>query len=189
LDLEGAKNDLPNFSKTLVNGKDQEGLSKDDVGEMTANLIGGGLDTSSSTLHTCVLALCTFPQAHKSAHAELDRVVGRDRAPEWDDLDRLPYCLALFKETMRWRSVTALGGFAHAPIQDDTYRGYFFPAGIHVYGNLWAIHSNPNDFPDPINSSSHTSGVTARCHSTPQLSDDKTALLSIDVSQDLADHL
>jgi hypothetical protein len=41
---------------------------------MTANLIGGGLDTSSSTLHTLVLALCLFLDAQKAAQVELDTV-------------------------------------------------------------------------------------------------------------------
>jgi cytochrome P450 len=149
LDSEGARNDKPNFSKTLIQMKDKEGLSEDAIGEMTANLIGGGLDTTSSTLHTLVLGLCMFPEALKAAHAELDHVIGHERAPDWDDLETLPYCLAVMKEAMRWRSVTTLGGFAHAPIKDDTYREYTLPAGIHVYGNLWAIHSDPKDFPDP----------------------------------------
>ncbi len=93
--------------------------------------------------------MCLFPEVQKKAHAELDAVVGKDRSPDWEDLDNLPYCLAVFKEGMRWRSVTALGGFAHAPIKDDAYNGYILPAGIHVYGNLWAIHSHPKDFPEP----------------------------------------
>lgn len=149
LDSKGARNNKHNFSNTLIQMKDKEGLSKDAIGEMTANLIGGGLDTTSSTLHTLVLGLCLFPEASKAAHAELDSVIGRERAPSWDDLDSLPYCLAVMKEAMRWRSVTALGGFAHAPIKDDIYRGYHLPAGIHVHGNLWAIHSDPKDFPEP----------------------------------------
>ncbi|RLM00496.1 hypothetical protein CFD26_108477 [Aspergillus turcosus] len=149
LDLEAAARPGSNFSKTLVERKEEEALTKDDIGEMTANLIGGGLDTTSSTLHTLVLGLCLFPQALESAHRELDLVVGQGRAPDWDDLDRLPYCQAVLKEAMRWRSVTTLGGFAHAPIKDDQYLDYHFPAGIHIYGNLWAIHSNARDFPDP----------------------------------------
>lgn len=129
--------------------KDKEGLSEDAIGEMMANLIGGDINTTSSTLQTLVLGLCMFPEALKRAHTEIGHVRGRERTPDWDDLDKLPYCLAVMTEAMCWRSVTTLGGFAHAPIKDDTYRSYHFPAGIHVYGNLWAIHSDPRDFPDP----------------------------------------
>jgi cytochrome P450 len=90
-----------------------------------------------------------FPEALKTGHAEINRVVGRERSPDRDDLEKLHYCLDVMKEAMRWRSVTILGGFAHEPIKDDIYRGYQLPAGMHVYGNLWAIHSDPRDFPDP----------------------------------------
>ena len=149
LDCEGASNPQENFSKTLIQSKEKEGLTEDDIGEMTANLIGGGLDTTSSTLHTLVLGLCLYPRVLGVAHAELDAVVGQDRSPDWDDLERLPYCEAVFKEAMRWRSVTALGGFAHAPIKDDEYKGYQFPAGTHIFGNTWGIHMDPADFPKP----------------------------------------
>ena len=149
LDHEASQKDIPNFSKTLVQTKEAENLSEADIGEMTANLIGGGLDTTSSTLHTLVLGLCLFPETLKRAHEELDRIVGRDRPPTWEDLDQLPYCVACMKEAMRWRSVTAMGGFAHAPIRDDIYKDYHFPAGIAIFGNTWAIHANPDDFPDP----------------------------------------
>ena len=149
LDLEGARNAQPNFSKTLIQMKEKEALTETAIGEMTANLIGGGLDTTSSTLHTLVLGLCMFPEVLTAAHAELDRVVGRERSPNWADLENLPYCYAVMNETMRWRSVAALGGFAHSPTQDDVYRGYRFPAGIHIFGNNWAIHSDPKDFPEP----------------------------------------
>lgn len=45
-------------------------------------------------------------------------------------------------------SVTT-GGQPHAPIQDDCYNGYFIPKQTWVQGNVWAIHHNSNDFPDP----------------------------------------
>ncbi|KAG5353582.1 hypothetical protein C0989_005100 [Termitomyces sp. Mn162] len=42
-----------------------------------------------------------FPDAMKKAQAELDRVVGSDRMPEYYDKESLPYTNALIKETMR----------------------------------------------------------------------------------------
>ncbi len=42
LDCEAASKEQENFSKSLVNSK--EVLSPDSIGEMTANLIGGGLE-------------------------------------------------------------------------------------------------------------------------------------------------
>ncbi len=149
LTSEGAEAKEPNFAKSLLKSQAEHGIPNGDVAEMTANLVGGGVDTSSSTLISCILGLCVFQEAQQTAQEEIDRVVGQGRFPDWDDMEKLPYCQALFKETLRWRSATILGGIPHAPSQDDYYRGYLFPAGIYVAGNLWAIHRNPKDFPDP----------------------------------------
>lgn len=43
-----------------------------------------------------------YPQTMKKAQEELDKVVGRDRLPEYDDTGSLPYLQALIKETMRY---------------------------------------------------------------------------------------
>jgi len=51
-----------------------------------------------------------FPEALKGAHEELDRVVGPDRLPTFDDEEKLPYIRAMVKEILRWRPVAVLGG-------------------------------------------------------------------------------
>jgi cytochrome P450 len=53
--------------------------------------------------------------------AELDRVVGRDRAPTSEDFDRLPYIQAVIKECHRWRPVGPLSA-PHATIEDINVR-------------------------------------------------------------------
>lgn len=55
------------------------------------------------------LALALFPEVQRRAQAELDRVVGRDQLPTFDDRPRLPYIEALCKELMRWNMVTPIG--------------------------------------------------------------------------------
>lgn len=48
-----------------------------------------------------VLALLKFPEAQRRAQEELDRVVGTDRLPTFDDRERLPYVNALCSEVLR----------------------------------------------------------------------------------------
>lgn len=81
----------------------------------------------------------------------MDTVLGDNKSPTWEDLDagRLPYTSALAREIVRWRTVTVLGGIPHAPVCDDTYRGYLIPKGTQLTCNTWAIHRNPGDFPEP----------------------------------------
>jgi cytochrome P450 len=42
------------------------------------------------------------PNVLHKAQAEVDRVVGRDRVPNFEDRPNLPYIRALVKETLRW---------------------------------------------------------------------------------------
>ena len=64
-----------------------------------------------------------YPDVQKEAQAEIDKVVGRERMPEFSDAPDLPYIRALVNETLRWRPVAALGGTPHASIADDVYEG------------------------------------------------------------------
>ena len=150
LSREGAQSQEENFAKRLYREQDQNNLDDAEIATLTANLIGGGVDTTSGTMVTFILAMCVFPEVQCKAQEELDRIVGKqDRSPNWDDENSLPYIKAVVSEVLRWRTVTILGGIPHAPIQDDVYSGYLIPKGTPITGNLWAIHRNPQDFPEP----------------------------------------
>jgi cytochrome P450 len=137
------------YVKTLFDAAKKYNLPVAELSGLTGNLFGAGADTSSSTLVTFVLACCAFPEAMKKAQAEIDRVVGPNRSPHWDDSPSLPYINAFVKEVFRWRSVAIIGGQPHSPTQDDTYNGWLIPASSWVQGNVWAIHHNEREFPDP----------------------------------------
>lgn len=151
LSKEGSEAPPKNFAKKLISTQQEEGLTDLEVASLTGNLIGGGVDTTSSTMISCILAMACFSDVQRKAQAELDEVVGHDRSPDWSDIDggRLPYLAAIVKEVLRWRTVTILAGIPHANTVDFVYRGYHFPAGTNFTGNMWAIHRNPRDFPEP----------------------------------------
>lgn len=50
-----------------------------------------------------------YPDVQKKAQAAVDRVIGKDRLPTYDDFDSLPYVHAIIKEVLRWQPVTPLG--------------------------------------------------------------------------------
>ena len=146
-------NDKPDhddsYVKTLFREREKYNLSHEEISSLTGNLFGAGSDTSSSTLITFVLACCAFPEALTRAWEELDRVVGPHRSPHFDDEPHMPYVAAFVKEVLRWRSVAIIGGQPHSPTQDDYYKGYLLPKDSWVQGNVWAIHRNEREFPDP----------------------------------------
>jgi cytochrome P450 len=126
-----------NFARTIFGLASKYDLAPREISSISGNLFGAGSDTSASTLISFVLAAVMFPDAVESAQKEIDRVVGHDRSPHFDDLPNLPYLEAFVKEIFRWRSVAIIGGQPHAPIQDDHYNGWFIPKNTWVQGNLW----------------------------------------------------
>ncbi|KAG2366779.1 cytochrome P450, partial [Suillus spraguei] len=82
------------------------------------------------------------------AQAEIDRVVGKQRLPNFDDIQALPYVEAIFHETLRWYPVAPFG-VPRATTTNDIYDGYFIPKGVLVFANIWAITHDENKFPSP----------------------------------------
>ena len=70
---------------------------------------------TASNAQSFVLAMAMYPDVQKKAQAELDTVIGRDRLPDLDDLDSLPYIDALVKETLRWQPVSPVGELDQDP--------------------------------------------------------------------------
>lgn len=71
------------------------------------------------------------PEVQKKAQEELDRVVGPNRLPEFEDYENLVYIQAILLESMRWMPVTPIG-VPHSSTRDDQYRGYHIPKGATI---------------------------------------------------------
>jgi hypothetical protein len=54
------------------------------------------------------------PDAQTKAQEEIDRVIGSDRLPTFDDESKLPYVSALSKEVFRWQQVAPFGMFSYS---------------------------------------------------------------------------
>ncbi|KAB2575201.1 Cytochrome P450 monooxygenase yanC [Lasiodiplodia theobromae] len=129
------------------------GTRKNNVGpELAAYtagaLIEAGSDATTTALNNVILACLLYPEVVEKAHEELDRVVGKDRMPTFDDEPNLPYIRGFAKETLRWRATTKVGT-CHATTKDDWYKGYFIPKGAVVVLNWWALHYDTERFEDP----------------------------------------
>lgn len=106
------------------------------------------------------------PEVAKKAQAELDRVVGQNRLPDFSDKAALSYITAIMKECLRWNPVSPLreslfpyllyantkvtfSAVAHRLTEDDVYKGMFMPAGSVVLGNVWAMLHDERHYPEP----------------------------------------
>jgi cytochrome P450 len=96
------------------------------------------------------------PEIQEKAQREVEAVVGPERVPSFEDLERLPYIQAIVKEVGRWHTVVPLGkclpqtrlrciggtahygiGVPHSATNDDELNGFRIPAGTLILTNNW----------------------------------------------------
>ncbi|GJJ11875.1 hypothetical protein Clacol_006113 [Clathrus columnatus] len=87
--------------------------------------------------------MAIHPDIQARAQAQIDDIDGRERMPNFDDFDKLPYVQALIKERLRWRVVVPFG-VPHALSEDDIYEGYFIPKGTDCVVNVWGLNHDQN---------------------------------------------
>ncbi|KAG8631793.1 hypothetical protein KVT40_000933 [Elsinoe batatas] len=131
-----------------LSGLEKQGIDDLQAAYMCGGMLEAGSETTSSTLNNFTYLMTQNPHAVKAAQEELDRVVGPDRLPVWEDEPKLPYIRGLIKEVMRHRPPNKFG-IGHSSSEDDWYEGYFIPKGTVVMINWWAIHRNPERFEEP----------------------------------------
>ncbi|KAH7106330.1 cytochrome P450 [Auriculariales sp. MPI-PUGE-AT-0066] len=132
------------FAEQVIERREELGLSREQASHLGGVLLEGGSDTTSSYLQTLVLAMVAYPEVQHKAQAELDSVVGHDRAPAIEDLAALPYIQALIKEIHRWRPVQPL--LPHGTLSDEHYKGYLIPKDATIYINNWGIFHDEKVF-------------------------------------------
>lgn len=64
-------------------------------------MIEAGSETTAQVLNNTIVGLLSNPDAVKACHEELDRVIGDDRTPTFEDEFNLPYIRALVKVLFR----------------------------------------------------------------------------------------
>ncbi|KAK4946333.1 hypothetical protein LTR10_014531 [Elasticomyces elasticus] len=142
--------DRPCIAREIRKEATETGEHIDDLQAATTcmEILGAGSDTTATSLLFTILACLSHPEAQQKAHEELDRVIGHDRFPTWEDEPNLPYIRAIITEQHRWRTIAPMS-FAHWSEQEDTLNGYRIPKNAVVRVNTWAIHMDPVRYPDP----------------------------------------
>ncbi|KAL1841486.1 hypothetical protein VTK73DRAFT_3467 [Phialemonium thermophilum] len=133
-----------NAEKGLPNDFDFE-----DIKGAAATITIAGNDTTAATVMLLVLYLMQNPDAQRKAQEEVDRVVGRDRLPDWDDIPHLDYVHLVLQETYRMNPLSPLG-IPHASVADDVYEGMLIPKGTIVYPNVWAMNHDETVYAEPF---------------------------------------
>ncbi|ETW80201.1 cytochrome P450 monooxygenase 84 [Heterobasidion irregulare TC 32-1] len=128
----------PLFTPYLLEHFDKKSFDEEAKEYYIKSIAGTAYPASSATmasgLNTLILMLVMFPDVQERAHAEIDRVIGSDRLPEFSDEGHMPYIAAIVKEVLRWAAFVPFA-VPHSTAADDMYKGYFIPKGTFVIGN------------------------------------------------------
>lgn len=120
-------------------------------------ITAAGVETSTSTLLSFILAMVLHLSVQEKAQNEIDSVL-HGRLPTIEDRDnnRLPYVNAVLTETYRWAPPGPFGeffqpsivcfplmfirkGLPHYLTTDDEVDGYSLPKGTIVISNIWSV--------------------------------------------------
>ncbi|KEF54941.1 uncharacterized protein A1O9_09384 [Exophiala aquamarina CBS 119918] len=140
----------PSFGKGFVqSGWSSNGLDELQGAYALGSMIEAGSETTTLFLnHTVIGVLSRGREVIEKAQEELDRVVGAERTPNFDDEPNLPYIRAMIKEVLRWRHVNKIG-LTHYATEDGWYRHYFIPKGSVIVANVWGMHYDTERYPEP----------------------------------------
>ncbi|KAJ2999753.1 hypothetical protein NUW54_g6889 [Trametes sanguinea] len=152
----------PDILSTMMNGRDKEtglGLSDESIKyNLLTFLIAGhettsGKSTSDRNSRTMLMfreGMLTFttyyllknPEAMRKLREEIDAKIG-DRTPTVHDVNKLPYLLAVMRESMRLGPTAPARSVA--PLEDTIIGGnYFVEKGTSIIINTYNAHRDPN---------------------------------------------
>ncbi|KAJ7722121.1 cytochrome P450 [Mycena maculata] len=142
--LEAAGTNIPSTSHLLRPGMTEE--AEDIAPGHSTPAQQTLLQTVSATI-SFVMLMALHSAIQKRAQAEIDSITSG--TPQFADVYRLPFLLAMLKEVMRYAPVANLA-LPHQVTQDDTYAGYRIPAGATMVLNVYAILHDAETYPDPF---------------------------------------
>ena len=146
-DRRAAKEPPPDLLTQLLNARDDDGTTMSDrqVRDEILTLFIAGHETTASGLAWALYLLGKHPEAMARAVAEADALPGPHVGAE--DAKRLPFCLQVFKESLRMYAPIYM--FGRQAIEDVELDGYPVRKGTIVLISPYALHHREDLWPNP----------------------------------------
>lgn len=108
------------------------------IAALCAELLWAGTDTTVSCVEWTMANLVMNPGIQAKVHEEIEKVVGKGKAMEEEDVERMPYLQAVIKESLR-KHPPAHTLIPHSVTEACKVGGYEIPAGALVDCHLPSI--------------------------------------------------
>lgn len=141
--------DRPDILNMLLSAQDEEDGSKmtdEQVRDEVMTLFVAGHDTLANSLTFSLALLARHPEVADRLARESAEVL-EGRAPTYEDLEKLPYALQVFKEALRLFPPAYLAG--RETLEAVELGGYEIPPKTTVFVSIYGMHRRPDLFPDP----------------------------------------
>ncbi|PON89627.1 Cytochrome P450, E-class, group I [Trema orientale] len=132
----------------ILEAQEKGEINEENVRYIVENVNIGGIDTVTRSLEWAIAELANNPEVQKKLQLELDTVLERGLQITEPDTHKLPYLLAVIKETLRLRMALPLL-VPHMNINDAKLDGYDIPAESRISVNAWWLANNPAHWKDP----------------------------------------
>ncbi|KAG8280127.1 hypothetical protein J6590_088779 [Homalodisca vitripennis] len=127
-------------------GTDLSSFTQKQFHHALADLFGAGVDTTLTTLRWFLIYVAKHQDVQKRIQEDLDVICWG--APRLEQVSKMYYLQAAIAESQRIRPVVPVG-IPHGASQETMVAGYRIPRGTMVIPLQWAVHMDPQHWPDP----------------------------------------
>jgi cytochrome P450 len=140
--------DTGDLLSMLMAARDEDGSTMTDrqLRDEIMTFLLAGHETTAVSLSWTWYLLSQHPEAAGKLQQELNQVLG-GRAPQLEDLARLPYTDKVVKESMRL--YPPAWSLARTAAKEIEVGGYRLPVGANVVMSPWIMHRDPRFFDRP----------------------------------------
>jgi cytochrome P450 len=134
----------------LLEARDEEsgeGMTDRQLRDELVTLFLAGHETTAIALAWTFHLLGQTPRAEAILQKEVDEALGDKAAPEFDDLERIPYARMVAEESMRLYPPAYV--FSRRSAGEDQLGPYRMPANAHIIISPYALHRRPDYWPQP----------------------------------------
>ncbi|KAI3839092.1 hypothetical protein MKX03_011091 [Papaver bracteatum] len=124
-------------------------LQRHEINALLKDFFVAGTDTSSSIVEWAMAELLHDPSKMTKAQQEISTIIGKNRLIKETDIIRLPYLLAVVKETLRLHPPAPFL-VPHKAVVDVKMHNFVVPKDAQILVNVWAMGRDPTIWTNPI---------------------------------------